>query len=36
MPLNKVRFKGMMKNPQPEIMTLDDLAEWCAVPKGEL
>ena len=25
-----------MKNPQPEITTLDDSAEWCAMPKGEL
>jgi len=26
----------MMKNQRPEIKTLDDLAEWCAMPKGEL
>jgi len=26
----------MMKNPQPKIKTLDDLAESCAMPKGEL
>jgi len=25
-----------MKNLRPEIKTLDDLAEWCAMPKGEL
>jgi len=25
-----------MKIPQPEIKTLDDLAEWCGMPKGEL
>jgi len=35
-PLTKVPIKGMMKNPQPEIKTLDDLAKWCAMPKGEL
>jgi len=26
----------MMKNPLQEFKTLDDLAEWCAMPKGEL
>ena len=36
MPLTKAPIKRMMKNPQPEIKTLDDLAEWCAMPKGEL
>jgi len=25
-----------MEHPQPEIKTLDDLAKWCAMPKGEL
>jgi len=25
-----------MKNLRPDIKTLDDLAEWCAMPKGEL
>jgi len=25
----------MMDNLQPEIKTLDDLAEWCAMPNGE-
>jgi len=36
MPLTKARIQQMMKNPRPEIKTLDDLAEWCAMPKGEL
>jgi len=36
MPLTKVPIKQMMKNPRPEIKTLDDLAEWYAMPKGEL
>jgi len=36
MPLIKVSIKGMMNIPWPEIETLDDLAEWCAMPKGEL
>jgi len=36
MPLTKVPLKRMMKNLQPEIKTLDDLAEWCAMPEGEL
>jgi hypothetical protein len=36
MPLTKASIKRMMKNPEPEIKTLDDLAEWCAMPKGEL
>jgi len=34
MPLTKAPIKRMMKNPRPEIKTLDDLAEWCAMPKG--
>jgi len=36
MPLTNAPIKGMMKNPRPDIKTLDDLAEWCAMPKGEL
>jgi len=36
MPLTKAPIKRMMKNPRPEIKTLDDLAEWCAMPKEEL
>jgi hypothetical protein len=36
MPLTKAPVKLMMKNPQPDIKTLDDLAEWCAMPKGKL
>jgi len=35
-PLTKAPIKRMMKTPQPEIKTLDDLAEWCAMPKGKL
>jgi len=35
-PLTKAPIKRMMKILQPEIKTLDDLAEWCAMPKGEL
>jgi len=35
MPLTKIPIKGMMKNPHPAIKTLNDLAEWCAMPKGE-
>jgi len=34
MALNKVRGKLMRKNPRPDIMDLDDLAKWCAMPKG--
>ena len=34
--LTKVPIKQMMKIPQPEIKTLDDLSEWCGMPKGEL
>jgi hypothetical protein len=26
----------MMKNQRPAIKTLDELAEWCAMAKGEL
>jgi len=36
MPLTTAPIKRMMKNAQPEIETLDDMAEWCAMPKGEL
>jgi len=36
MPLSKVAIKRMMKTPRPEIKTFDDLAEWCAMQKGEL
>jgi len=36
MPLTKATIKRMMKNLCPEIKTLDDLAEWCAMPKREL
>jgi len=36
MPLTKALIKWMMKNLRPDIKTLDDLAEWCAMPKGEL
>ena len=36
MPLTKPPMKQMVKNPRPEIKTLEDLAEWCAMPKGEL
>jgi len=35
-PLTKAPMKCMMKSQQPEIKTLDDLAEWCALPNGEL
>jgi len=35
MPLIKAPINRMMQNPQPEIKTVDDLAEWCAMPKGE-
>jgi len=35
-PLTNVPIKRMMKNLRPEIKTLDDLAEWCAMPRGEL
>jgi len=34
--LTTVPIKLIMNNPQPEIKTLDDMAEWCAMPKGEL
>jgi len=36
MPQTNAPIQRMMKNPWPEIKTLDDLAEWCAMPKGEL
>jgi len=36
MPLTKAPIKRMMNNLQPEIKTLDDLAEWCAMPEEEL
>jgi hypothetical protein len=36
MPLTKVPIQRMMKNPRPEIKTLDDLAKWCEMPIGEL
>jgi len=35
MPLTKVPIQRIMNNPQPEIKTLDGLAECCAMPKGE-
>jgi hypothetical protein len=34
--LTKACINRMMNNPQPEITTLDDLAEWCAMPNREL
>jgi len=36
MPPTKAPIKRMMINPWQEIKTLDDLAESCAMPKGEL
>jgi len=36
MPLINATIKQMMKNVPPEFKTLDGLAEWCAMPKGEL
>jgi hypothetical protein len=36
MPLTIAPVKRMMRNPWPDIKTLDDLAEWCAMPNGEL
>jgi hypothetical protein len=36
MPLTKAHIKRIMKNPRPDIKTLDDLDEWCAMPNGEL
>jgi hypothetical protein len=36
MPLTTAPIKRMTKNPQLELKTLDDLAKWCAMPKGEL
>ena len=35
-PLTKSLIKPMMNNPRPEIKTIDDLAKWCAMFKGEL
>jgi len=35
-PLTKASIKRMMKCLQAVIKTLDDLAEWCAMPKGKL
>jgi hypothetical protein len=35
-PLTEMPIKRMVNNPQPEIKTLDDLAEWCAMPKEDL
>jgi histone H3/H4 len=34
--LTKAPIKRMMNNPRPEIKTIDDLAEWCEMLKGEL
>jgi len=36
MTLTNVHIKWIMKNLQPDIMTLDDLAKWCGMPKGKL
>jgi len=36
MPLTKAPIKRMINNTRPEIKTLDDSVEWCAMPKGEL
>jgi len=36
MSLTKVPIKRLMKTQRPEIKTVDDLAEWCAMPKGVL
>jgi len=36
MPSTKAPMKQIMKNPGPEIKTLDDLAKSCAIPKWEL
>jgi hypothetical protein len=36
MPLTNVPIKQMMNKPWPEIKTVDDMAKWCAIPKGEL
>ena len=35
-PLTKALSKRIMENLRPDIKTLDDLAEWCAMPKQEL
>jgi len=34
--VTKAPIKQMMNNREVEIKTLDDLAEWCSMPKGEL
>jgi len=36
MPLNIAPNKRKMNNPRPEIRTLDDSANWCAMPTGDL
>jgi hypothetical protein len=36
MPLIKAPIMLMMQNPRPEMKTLDDMAKWCPIPKGEL
>jgi hypothetical protein len=36
MPPTTAPVKGMMKNLRPEILTIDDLAEWYAMSTGEL
>jgi len=36
MSVTKVQINWMKNNLRPEIETLDDLAEWCAMPTGEL
>jgi len=36
MPLTSAAIKSMMKNQRPEIKIINDFAEWCAIPKGEL
>ena len=35
-PPTNVPIQWLMKILRPEIKTLDDLAGWCAMPKGEL
>lgn len=34
--VTKASIKQMMIKQQPEIDTLDDLAQWCAMPEDEL
>jgi len=34
--LTKAPITRIMKTTRPKIMTLDDLAKWCAMPEGEL